>query len=766
MKKNVLLFVICCLLFVPNTHAQEKRHVFKGEGSETFEIKLTDQNALSKSSALIQQSDGLVLKQKTKELPEFILKPIKINLDKPKPFISAYTVWKGKNLDYTLMSLSYRTSKKGKSWSDWKPAVFDGHLEQTSERVISKMEFLDKKVKYIQYKVSLKKELRNVSILDAKLFHYSPGETSRKIQKQIEENANNANKANKAACTKPAVVSRSQWGAIFTNPAATSTVSHLIVHHEFGSNTSSDWAARVRSVQNFHINGNGWSDIGYNFLVDPNGVIYEGRAGGDNAIGAHFCGRNRNTMAVCMLGDYSSVTPTTATQNSVKDILAWKANKEGINPLGSSFHSSVNGSLTHIAGHRDAGCSVCPGNGGYATLGGIRSGVDFLISNGCSGGGTPPSTDITPPTTSISGGAVQTGDFIVNFTDNDNVGVARRYYQVLEKYSSSFLANRRKGFFNENFGQDFGVYDVGAGSWSVANGRLNQSNTTSDNTMWSSYLIQDSGLPYLYEFAAKVNSTTGPRKFGIHIMSSDGTLSQRGNSYLIWFSGEDNKVRIYETVNNALYFRAIADVSLDNNWAKYRVTYSPAYGVIQIWKNNEYLLNWTDGSPISSGVAMSLRTNKTSVTFDDLKVYKFRAGGSAKITAGNSDNNKDLRTATGKIKSMVRDDTGNWSSPGNLDVTMSFGRSFITTSLTKLTLYPNEVTDKATIRWQQPDYGVVHIAAFDLQGKLVAKMPKDYMDKGLSELDITPLTNKLQSGLYMLKLTSGSYLETIRMMKK
>ncbi|MBQ4822017.1 N-acetylmuramoyl-L-alanine amidase [Aquimarina sp. MMG016] len=764
MKINVLPTVICCFFLVLYSYAQEQRHVFKGESSSSQTINFSNTDVISQNKAFIRHEKGLAIKGKTQKSPELILKPIKIKLKRPKPFISAYTVWKGSNLDYSRMKLNYRTSRNGKSWSAWKTAVFDGHLEQTSERITSKMEFLDKRVKYIQYKVSLEPSLIDVAIADVELFHYSPGETSKKLQKQMQESAKTTAKM---ACGKPSVISRGQWGAIPRNSAATSAVSHLIVHHEFGSNTSSDWAARVRSIQNFHINGNGWSDIGYNFLVDPNGVIYEGRAGGDNAIGAHFCGRNRNTMGVCMLGDYSSVTPTTATQNSLKNLLAWKADKENINPIGSSFHYSVNRSLTHIAGHRDAGCSACPGNGGYATLGGIRTGVNSLVANGCSGGGNPPPSDNTPPTTSISGGSVQTGDFTVNFTDNDNVGVTRRYYQVLEKYSSSFLANRRKGFFNENFGQDFGVYDKGAGTWNVTDGRLKQTNTTSDNTLWSSYLIQDSGLPYLYEFAAKLNSTSGPRKFGIHIMSSDGTLSQRGNSYLIWFSGEDNKVRIYETVNNLLYFRAIADVSLDNNWAKYRVTYSPAYGVLQVWKNNEYLLNWTDSSPVASGVAISLRTNKTSIEFDDLKVYKYRGGNSALITAGSGDNNKDLRTTTGKIKSMVRDDAGNWSSPGNLDVSMNFSR-FLTKieELDKLTLYPNEVTDQATIKWQQPEYGAVHIGAYDMQGREIARMPKDYMDKGLSELDITSLTDPLPTGLYLIRLSSGSYNETIRMMKK
>ncbi|MBP2834104.1 N-acetylmuramoyl-L-alanine amidase [Aquimarina sp. U1-2] len=761
MKNNVLPLILCCFFLMLTTLAQEKRQTFKGEGAETFEVVLTNSNAVSTSKAIASNSKGLTAMQEESQIPEFVLTPVRIQLKKAKPFISAYTVWEGEQLDDQQLEITYRTSKKDNKWSGWKKATLDGHAAQTSTRIVSKMEFLDKRTQYIQYKMVIKNRTEGFVISKVKFHHYSPGETPKKIQKQIKQNVGTA----KATCAKPAVVSRRQWGAIPRGAAATSSVSHLIIHHEFGSNTSRDWAARVRAVQNFHINGNGWSDVGYNFLVDPNGVIYEGRAGGDNAVGAHFCGRNRNTMGVCMLGDYSSVTPTTATQTSLKRLLAWKANKENINPLGSSFHYAVNRSLTHIAGHRDAGCSACPGNGGYATLSSIRSGVNSLLSNGCSGGGTLPPRDTTPPTTSISGGNIQTGDFTAIFTDADNVGVTRRYYQVLEQYSSSFLANRRNGFFNENFGQDFGVYDKGAGTWSVTNGRLRQTNTTSDNTLWSSYLLQDSGLPYLYEFAAKVNSTTGPRKFGIHIMSSDGTQSQRGNSYLIWFSGEDNKVRIYETVNNILYFRAIADVALDNNWAKYRVTYSPAYGVLQIWKNNESLLSWTDASQIREGVAISLRTNKTAVEFDDLKVYKFRAGTRVDVSVG-SVNTDDLRTTNGKIKSMVRDDAGNWSAPGNMDVTINSGRFGKEAVDSKLTLYPNEVTDEATLVWQQPEFGSVQIGIFDIKGRVIAQMPKEYMDKGKSVLNISWLTNTLPSGLYMLTLTSGSYLETIRLLKR
>ncbi len=759
MKKRTPLSLLCLLLLLFKSYGQQP--IFKGEATATKTISFRNDSQLEKRTAFSLEKEGITSNDTELYQPELVLKPFKIPLKKPKPFLSTYSVWSGQHLDHTTTTLHYRTSKNGKSWSGWKQAVFDGHQEQSSDRIVSKMVFLDAKVRYIQYKLVLAKGSSATRIQSAEIFHYSPGDTPRKIKKQLKASAKNAVAA---GCSKPSVVSRSQWGATFRNPAASSTVSHLIVHHEFGSNSSSDWAARVRAVQNFHINGNGWSDIGYNFLVDPNGVIYEGRAGGDNAIGAHFCGTNRNTMGVCMMGDYSSVTPTNATQQALKNLLAWKADKDNINPEGASFHYSVNRSLTHIAGHRDAGCSVCPGNGGYGILPGLRSDVGALVSNGCSVAPSP-TADTVPPTTAIDAPAetVQTGDFTVTFSDNDNVGVTRRFYQVLEQYGSGFLANRNNGFFNENFNQDNGVYDIGAGNWSITDQRLKQSDIVSDNTLWSSYLIQDSDLPYLYEFSAKVTSTTGPRKFGIHIMASDRTLPQRGDSYLIWFSGEDNKVRIYETDNDVLNFRAISDVSLDNDWAKYRVTYSPAYGVVRVWKNNTLLLSWTDTSPIRTGGAISLRTNKTAITFDDLKVYHYRAGSSAVVSAG-VESNKDLRTTTGKIKSMVRDEAGNWSVAGNLDVTTNFGAS-LTANTNQLLLYPNAVTHTAMLRWEQPRSGAVSVAIYDLQGKQVVQTTSQ-ISKGNKQLDISSDIATLPPGVYMVNLSSEWHNETIKMVKQ
>ena len=370
-------------------------------------------------------------------------------------------------------------------------------------------------------------------------------------------------------------------------------------------------------------------------------------------------------------------------------------------------------------------------------------------------------TDTQAPTTSISasGGNTQAGDFIANFNDNDNVGVTRKFYQTLEKYGNNWYANRGNGFFNDNFNVLYSGYTTGAGSWGISSGRLRQSNTTSDNTKLSSFLSQNSGLPYLYEFAAKVVSTSGPRKFGIHIMADDVTQSQRGNSYLIWFSGEDNKVRIYETVNNALNFRAIGNVTQDNKWANYKITYSPAYGVLEVFKNNTSILKWTDPSPISRGSSISLRTNKTIVELDDLKVYKFRAGSSQVITAGSAFT-KDIRRRNGKIKSLVRDAAGNWSLPGNLDITIS--------SLSKQNLKDDtELIDHSVVLYPNPTDGTksilqfpsikgqpTQITVYDIVGRKIKSIPYRGEQNGTINFNLGSYISDLQQGKYIINVVN------------
>jgi uncharacterized protein (TIGR03437 family) len=181
----------------------------------------------------------------------------------------------------------------------------------------------------------------------------------------------------------PTVVSRTGWGCgVDCTPREQpifSPVTHLVVHHSAGSNSATDWPAVIRSIWVLHVRGNGWNDIGYNYLIDPNGVIYEGRAGGDGVIGAHFSGVNTGTMGVCMVGTYSDTPPRPAALESLRSLLSWQAEKWKLDASGQTVHAASGLTLNVVSGHRDAGLSPrasgrteCPGNGLYVYLPAMR----------------------------------------------------------------------------------------------------------------------------------------------------------------------------------------------------------------------------------------------------------------------------------------------------------------------------------------------------------------------------------------------------------
>src|SRR5262245_5307157 len=197
------------------------------------------------------------------------------------------------------------------------------------------------------------------------------------------------NQAPSTKYPKPPVVTRTEWGCpdgqITTHGSLSyTTVTHLIVHHTAMGNETpdSDWPAIVRDIWNFHVFERGWADIGYNYLIDPNGVIYEGRSGGDNVVGAHFSGVNAGTMGVAMLGDFTNEAPTIEALNSLKKILAWKCDQRGLDPTGKSPHGASQLNLNTISGHRDGpGATECPGESFYPLLPAIRAEVKSLLSS-------------------------------------------------------------------------------------------------------------------------------------------------------------------------------------------------------------------------------------------------------------------------------------------------------------------------------------------------------------------------------------------------
>ncbi len=188
-----------------------------------------------------------------------------------------------------------------------------------------------------------------------------------------------------AATEAPAIVPRAIWGANESirraPPGYAPTVQLAIVHHTAGRNTytRSEAAAIVRGIQVYHVQGNGWNDIGYNFLVDRFGTIYEGRYGGveRNVVGAHARGFNTGSTGVALLGTYGNAAPSQAAETALATLLAWRLDVAHADPLGlltvisggsERYASGVPVLLRAVSGHRDTGFTECPGAKLYARL--------------------------------------------------------------------------------------------------------------------------------------------------------------------------------------------------------------------------------------------------------------------------------------------------------------------------------------------------------------------------------------------------------------
>ena len=126
-----------------------------------------------------------------------------------------------------------------------------------------------------------------------------------------------------------------------------STLQFAVVHHTAGSNsyTASQSAAIVRGIEIYHVKGNGWNDIGYNFLVDKYGQVFEGRAGGiDQAVvGAQAQGYNSVSTGIACLGDFSAIAQTPEAMDVLAWLIAWKLSVHAVPTQGEITVTSAGG---------------------------------------------------------------------------------------------------------------------------------------------------------------------------------------------------------------------------------------------------------------------------------------------------------------------------------------------------------------------------------------------------------------------------------------
>lgn len=305
--------------------------------------------------------------------------------------------WWADTPDGTSILVEMRTSKDGTVWTSWEAADVEDILSPDDSPTATYASLInvdqqDRTHRYVQSRVTLATGKPGLSPTFHELSYtfINAGITPRPPQPQA------MIMGNPSDAPKPAMVARTAWGA----PEGESSpgwaphfrrVTHMVIHHTATTNSDGDYAARVRAVWYFHSHTRGWGDIGYNYVIDPNGVIYEGRAGGDDVEAGHAYPFNSGTMGIGMLGNFERVAPSAAAQAALVDLLSWKANQRGIDPLGIEpikGYTNCNTVITYvrptIAGHRDyrgSACgrafndSTCPGDKLYSMLAQIRAAV-------------------------------------------------------------------------------------------------------------------------------------------------------------------------------------------------------------------------------------------------------------------------------------------------------------------------------------------------------------------------------------------------------
>ena len=201
-----------------------------------------------------------------------------------------------------------------------------------------------------------------------------------------------------ADVAQPGVVTRAQWGADEgmrrPTPPSFAPVTRMVVHHTVTPNDDPDPASTMRAMYAYHVRANGWDDLGYNFVIDAAGRVYEGRwarayaAGevptgesldGQGVQGAHAEDDNAGSVGVALMGTFADRRPPPAAVDALQRVLAWKADGNGIDTLGSTMWAGGR-VLPTIVGHRDVGATSCPGDQLWSQLPAIRRSVAAVVA--------------------------------------------------------------------------------------------------------------------------------------------------------------------------------------------------------------------------------------------------------------------------------------------------------------------------------------------------------------------------------------------------
>ena len=233
---------------------------------------------------------------------------------------------------------------------------------------------------------------------------------------------------------------------------------------------------------------------------------------------------------------------------------------------------------------------------------------------------------------------------------------------------TTWRCNGAAGFFNDTFeGTTLHTDWISlAGTWSNSTNALYQSDEATplgDNTNVYAALTQNNSATYLYAWQDKISGTGTNRRAGIHFFADDATQSNRGNSYFIYYRADSDKMQLYKTTANVFTMVLEIAITVDiDTWYNHKVSYNPATGKIDIYRNNTFVGTWTDTSPLTTGNFISARSGNCKYWVDNLQVFKSR-GTTAAVSIGTATTDmvryqsNNTTTNAGRVLSAVIDNT-------------------------------------------------------------------------------------------------------------
>ncbi|MDA3910286.1 MAG: N-acetylmuramoyl-L-alanine amidase [Bacteroidales bacterium] len=616
-----------------------------------------------------------------------------IKMKTPQQFTSFAVGWIGQLNQHPagMFDISYKVHKPGKGWTDWKSDEGFTNIGETRNR-FNQSDLLFGMDEYLHDSVEFYISCPENEVIDT-LFLITM-DISASLNQQANLKSGNLQTRNCPAL--PEIIPRSDWCGEYTechNPTYAVTYrspTHTVIHHGASPDAYTDGYAVVRSYWNYHVNTNGWNDIGYNYLFDKFGNLFQGRYNPNmptqDVHAAHAGYANTYSIGLNYLGnsDEPDTQPTTVQTEKCAEFLAWWYNQKGFDPISSDSILNQAGTewitLPRICGHKDVnpGGTTCPGDALYALLPNIRTQTNQILID-CD--------DPIAPTTSI-----QTDrnwynkDFSVTFNDADNEGgsgVKYSFYQVMDFDGSEWRANTDYGFLNDNF--DTQIHPDWTdlwGIWAISAGHLLQSDEVTSNSNLYANIQQEIGNVYLYHWQQKISGSGANRRSGMPFFCSEPTETGRGDSYMLYLRADNNTVQIYKYIDNsysatgAWYVTENFTINADA-WYDVKLIFDTNTGEISVFLNDELAASTVDPAPFTSGTAISLRTGECQTEYDDLKVYRSREQAVEVNTALSEDaeiryESIDSNSEAGRIRTLLIDNANNWSISASKNIFTDF----------------------------------------------------------------------------------------------